>query len=401
MEKDQSETPGSLNFMEVQQNNIKNLKFQQSESDFHTIGDNFIVDKKYLYVGNYYEDSIKAINKENGQKVLIKKIKKQGIDQLYLSSVINAIKIENHFQHENIDSNLHIINTSNDLYIVRELMNTDLKHIIVSSQELTDDHIRFITYQILRGLLYLHSQNIYHHFLTPLMILINQNCDVKIRNFTYANPRSKQVLNRWYRSPEINIGFEGVFQKYGKESDIWSVGVIMLELFTRNPIFSCGDNQEYSEKFISILGTPSEEDMFFLDKDYKILPNQSKQFWQSFFPLANPLLVDLADKMIVFNPEKRYTAIQCLKHPYFQDLYIEQEDIPCKEYFDHEQLMNQEEEEKFTQIEEEISTLAGKSYLKQHKKFQVYIIQFIAFQKHLAGFLPLNPRLIFYNLFED
>ena len=43
-------------------------------------------------------------------------------------------------------------------------------------------------------------------------------------------------------------------------------------------------------------------------------------------PKPNPLAVDLVKKLLVFDPKKRLTAAEALKHPYFKDLYSEEED---------------------------------------------------------------------------
>jgi len=49
-----------------------------------------------------------------------------------------------------------------DVYIVQDLMETDLHRIIYSKQPLTIDHIQYFVYQILRGLKYIHSANVLH-----------------------------------------------------------------------------------------------------------------------------------------------------------------------------------------------------------------------------------------------
>ena len=59
-------------------------------------------------------------------------------------------------------------------------MDTDLHRVIYSKQELSDDHICYFLYQILRGLLFLHSANIMHRDLKPSNLLVNKNCEVKI-----------------------------------------------------------------------------------------------------------------------------------------------------------------------------------------------------------------------------
>ena len=73
-----------------------------------------------------------------------------------------------------------------EIYVVSELMETDLAQIIKSNQPLTDDHVQFFLYQILRGLKYVHSAGIYHRDLKPRNLLVNSNCDLKICDFGLA-----------------------------------------------------------------------------------------------------------------------------------------------------------------------------------------------------------------------
>merc|ERR1711976_12085 len=102
----------------------------------------------------------------------------------------------------------------NDLYVVSELMQTDLSSIIKSPQPLSDDHIQFFIYQILRGLKYVHSTQIVHRDLKPRNLLVNSNCDLKICDFGLARvnfsdkefqtcPMTEYVCTRWYRAPEV------------------------------------------------------------------------------------------------------------------------------------------------------------------------------------------------------
>ena len=45
---------------------------------------------------------------------------------------------------------------------------------------MSDEHIQYFVYQILRGVLYMHSANVVHRDLKPSNILANKNCDTKI-----------------------------------------------------------------------------------------------------------------------------------------------------------------------------------------------------------------------------
>lgn len=93
-------------------------------------------------------------------------------------------------------------------------METDLTTIIKSKQALSDEHLQFFLYQILRGLKYTHSAGIYHRDLKPRNLLVNSNCDLKICDFGLAradideitSDKSRMtdyVVTRWYRAPEI------------------------------------------------------------------------------------------------------------------------------------------------------------------------------------------------------
>lgn len=70
-----------------------------------------------------------------------------------------------------------------DIYIVLDLMESDLHRIIHSKQELTEEHVRYFLYQLLRGLKYIHSACVVHRDLKPSNLLINENCDLKIGDF--------------------------------------------------------------------------------------------------------------------------------------------------------------------------------------------------------------------------
>ena len=63
---------------------------------------------------------------------------------------------------------------------VQSLMETDL-HKLLRSQKLSSDHICYFLYQMLRGLKYIHSANVLHRDLKPSNILLNSNCDLKVR----------------------------------------------------------------------------------------------------------------------------------------------------------------------------------------------------------------------------
>lgn len=134
--------------------------------------------------------------------------------------------------------------TYNDIYIITDLMETDLHRVIYSKQKLTDDHIKYFIYQILKATLYMHSANIIHRDLKPSNILLNKQCNVKLcdlglgRGYDEENEfKTEYVVTRWYRAPEVILNAS----EYTKAIDIWSIGCIFAELLGRTALFP-GDN---------------------------------------------------------------------------------------------------------------------------------------------------------------
>ena len=124
--------------------------------------------------------------KFNNQSVAIKKIQNI-VDEVDLKRVLREIKILKYIKHDNIVSLIDVIFVKNnknegdkekkkigDIYLVTEKMDTDLYKIIKSNQELSDDHYKFIMYQILRSILFLHSAGLIHRDIKPSNVLINE-----------------------------------------------------------------------------------------------------------------------------------------------------------------------------------------------------------------------------------
>lgn len=121
-------------------------------------------------------------------------------------------------------------------------METDL-YKLLKTQTLSNDHICYFLYQILRGLKYIHSANVLHRDLKPSNLLLNTTCDLKICDFGLARVAdpdhdhtgflTEYVATRWYRAPEIMLNSKG----YTKSIDIWSVGCILAEMISNKPIF--------------------------------------------------------------------------------------------------------------------------------------------------------------------
>lgn len=71
-------------------------------------------------------------------------------------------------------------------YLYMEPMEADLHQIVRSGQTLSNLHIQFFLYQLLRGMKYIHSANVIHRDLKPGNLLVNSDCELKICDFGLA-----------------------------------------------------------------------------------------------------------------------------------------------------------------------------------------------------------------------
>ena len=130
-----------------------------------------------------------AVHKKTKEKFAIKKIPNIFEQITIAKRTYREIKILKHFKHDNIISIYEILGPTetsspmNDIYIVLDLMETDLHRIIHSHQELTEEHLKYFLFQLLRGLKYIHSANVLHRDLKPSNLLVNENCELKIGDF--------------------------------------------------------------------------------------------------------------------------------------------------------------------------------------------------------------------------
>ena len=156
---------------------------------FTVAGTTFNIDERFEFIKQIgigaYGVVISCHDKKSGSKVAIKKVPNAFEDLIDAKRILREIKLLRFFEHENIITLLDVPKPDsrkdfNDIYIITDLMETDLHRVIYSKQDLSDEHIQYFIYQILRATLYMHSANVVHRDLKPSNILANKNCDLKI-----------------------------------------------------------------------------------------------------------------------------------------------------------------------------------------------------------------------------
>ena len=283
-----------------------------------------------------YGAVINAYDNKTNKNIAIKKLKSIS-DAVDLKRVLREVMIMKYVQHENIiplyDVIFHInknpqLKKIGDIYLIMEKMDSDLQKIIFSKQELSDDHYQFILYQILRAIYYLHSANIIHRDFKPSNVLINEDCTIKLCDFGMSRnlkeddlTLTEYVVTRYYRAPEIMLSSH----HYSKKIDVWSVGCSFAELLTKRFLFP-GENYIAQIKLIiEALGSPSEDDLNFISNDsakkyVRDLGKIEKKPIEKIVNYPYPLALDLLDKMLVFNPDKRISIEGALNHPYLKNI---------------------------------------------------------------------------------
>uniref|UniRef100_A0A8C5NFP8 mitogen-activated protein kinase n=1 Tax=Gouania willdenowi TaxID=441366 RepID=A0A8C5NFP8_GOUWI len=282
-----------------------------------------------------YGSVCSSFDVKTGLKVAVKKLSRPFQSIIHAKRTYRELRLLKHMKHENVIGLLDVFSPAtsleefNDVYLVTHLMGADLNN-IVKCQKLTDDHVQFLIYQILRGLKYIHSADIIHRDLKPSNLAVNEDCELKILDFGLARHTDDEmtgyVATRWYRAPEIMLNW----MHYNMTVDIWSVGCIMAELLTGRTLFPGTDHINQLQQIMRLTGTPPASLISRMPShEVRHVPNTHPQHPSNFLPLT----VDLLEKMLVLDTDKRITASEALAHPYFAQ-YHDPDDEPEAEPYD-------------------------------------------------------------------
>uniref|UniRef100_A0A8J8Y064 Mitogen-activated protein kinase 13 n=2 Tax=Callithrix jacchus TaxID=9483 RepID=A0A8J8Y064_CALJA len=292
-----------------------------------------------------------AIDKRSGEKVAIKKLSRPFQSEIFAKRAYRELQLLKHMQHENVIGLLDVFTPASslrnfhDFYLVMPFMQSDLQKIM--GMEFSEDKIQYLVYQMLKGLKYIHSAGVVHRDLKPGNLAVNEDCELKILDFGLARPADVEmtgyVVTRWYRAPEVILSW----MHYNQTVDIWSVGCIMAEMLTGKTLFKGKDYLDQLSQILKVTGVPGTEFVQKLkDKAAKsyiqALPQSPKKDFTQLFPQASPQAVDLLEKMLELDVDKRLTAAQALAHPFFEPFRDPEEETEAQHPFDdsleHEKL---------------------------------------------------------------
>ena len=195
---------------------------------------------------------------------------------------------------------------------------------------LPEKKAKYWIYQTLKALEYMHKNGIFHRDIKPENILLLKNrvklADLGSCKGMYSKPPfTEYISTRWYRSPEclLTDGY------YNYKMDIWGLGCVFYEILTLEPLFPGDDEIDQVNKINYILGSPPN-DLF--EKFVKNSAHRNEFNFEyqkgvginKYLSHVSANVVDLIGKMLIYDPDLRPTARECLNHECFKE-FVEQD----------------------------------------------------------------------------
>lgn len=234
-------------------------------------------------------------NIETGENVAIKM---QAIG-IYMNNDSKYLKLEltilNGKEHPNLIKYYDSYIVNKILWIIMEQIEGGPLHYLIEEVDLLEEDIKIISKEILKGLEFLHSNQIIHRDIKSNNIMFSKDGEIKIIDFGLSaklnyldEKKNSNVGNDYYKSPELLAG-----DLYNNKTDIWSFGILVNEMHSGKP-----PNFEYSKRYAAEMtlknGRPS-------------LSRKASDDFQDFY-----------NKCVESSPENRFSASQLSKHKFLK-----------------------------------------------------------------------------------
>lgn len=201
---------------------------------------------KVSYLGGGSYGNVYACT-ANGRSYALKSLKLEDV-----FSNMQEISLLTMMSHPNIAKPIEILPMfdKSRIYIVMPVGHSTLSDAIRSPDRLSEDTIRSIMWQILSALDYMHANGIAHRDLKPGNIIMDGTY-IRIIDFGLAHtiiPSSSDtnysVQTMSHRAPEVFMAqanpTDDNLKRLGLRMDIFSIGIIMYQLFTKRNIYMIG-----------------------------------------------------------------------------------------------------------------------------------------------------------------
>eukprot|EP01012_Entosiphon_sulcatum_P041967 TRINITY_DN55888_c0_g1_i1.p1 TRINITY_DN55888_c0_g1~~TRINITY_DN55888_c0_g1_i1.p1 ORF type:complete len:413 (-),score=99.99 TRINITY_DN55888_c0_g1_i1:118-1356(-) len=293
-----------------------------------------------------------AQDRKTEERFAIKKVTKKLTECREAKKVLREVKIMRHLAEVPTIIPIRGIyqsrprnnSTVGDVYMCMDLMETDLatlierdRHAAPEDRQISAEVAQEFAHQILLGLHAMHSAGVMHRDLKPHNLLVNSDCTLRICDFGMARDddadaeKSEYVVTRWYRSPELLMELK----EYDKQVDMFSFGCVLGELFTLRVLFPGRSHADQLRRIAQLIGSPTDEDIDnYASTSVREVLRRMDHFeptnLQEALPNAPPEAVDMLQRLLVYDPKKRLTAMAALEHPFLQDVFDPEEvvDLP-------------------------------------------------------------------------
>jgi serine/threonine protein kinase len=212
------------------------------------------------------------------------------------------------------------------MHLVTDYFPDSLATFMSSNRPAPLTYVKLFGFQMFSALCYLHAHGVCHRDIKPSNVLVDQETGrVQLCDFgsaKYLKPKEQSVsyiATRSYRAPELLLGCPF----YTTAIDIWAAGCVLEECFCDGkPVFTGGDNVELMESISAILGPPHPRDFngFPHPRSWPAAPTGAGLPRERFARSMPNTFIDLLGRVFVYAPEKRATAADCMRHPFFADL---------------------------------------------------------------------------------
>merc|ERR1719353_1240734 len=246
------------------------------------------------------------------------------------STALREMALLKELSHVNVVRLLDVFCKPGKLVLVFEYVDNDLKKYMRSVNcRLAPPTIKSLAFQLCKGVEFCHANRIIHRDLKPQNLLIDNRLRLKIadfglaRAFTVPVPKyTHEVVTVWYRPPEILLGAV----LYSVPVDLWSIGCVMGEMATGQPLFAGDSEIDTIFKIFQKLGTPTESmwpgvaDL----PDFKpSFPRWPPRGWKQ---IRNTMAqvgwegIDLLERLTCYDPRSRISARHAVAHRYFVEV---------------------------------------------------------------------------------
>jgi len=273
---------------------------------------------------------VKAMHKQSGVYVALKKIKMEGTKEGIAATTIREVSLLRACDHDHIVPLISPIFHNNVIYIVFPFYDWDLYKWYEKNGPLTVWHAQTLVRQLIAGVDYCHGRRVFHRDLKPQNLLLSgDGLRLYIADFGLGREHSlpikeltHEVVTLYYRCPEIMLGAK----EYGGGVDMWSIGCIFVEMFTTEPLFRACCEIYLLFYIFQFLGTPNEHSW----ANVTHLPHYSKAWpvWKKrdFSDLRDflqnheldPFIEDLANQCLEMDPSARISSKEVLTHPFLE-----------------------------------------------------------------------------------